>query len=74
MGYALRPLGYEYRLFSDQSASICRLGMRAILASMPEYVSSSIATPILVLAQRTLPDVRQVQRATFVWFTRRANA
>ena len=48
--------------------------MRAIPASMPEYVSSSIATPILVLAQRTLPDVRQVQRATFVWFTRRANA
>ena len=74
MGYALRPLGYEYRLFSDQSASICRLGMRAILASMPEYVSSSITAPILVPAQRALPDVCQVQRATFVWFTRRANA
>ena len=48
--------------------------MRAILASMPEYVSSSITAPILVPAQRALPDVCQVQRAAFVWLARRANA
>ena len=48
--------------------------MRAILASMPEYVSSSITAPILVPAQRALPDVCQVQRAAFVWLARRTNA
>lgn len=48
--------------------------MRAIPASMLEYVSPSITAPILVPAQRALPDVCQVQRATSVWIARRANA